>query len=191
MGRVRIIGGKWRGRRLRFPPLAGLRPTPDRVKETLFNWLSTRVAGARCLDLFAGSGSLGFEAASRGAGEVVMVESNPQLARNLRLEASALDPDTIRVCEADALSWIGAERGTFDIVFLDPPFEQRLLAPACRRLDAGWLLAEGASVYIESRLDREGLGLPEGWTVLRARRAGQVRYYLASPGSEPARVKGH
>lgn len=191
MGRVRVIGGKWRGRRLSFPAVEGLRPTPDRVKETLFNWLGSRLAGARCLDLFAGSGSLGFEAASRGAGEVVMVEHDRQLARNLRLVASALEADTVRVYRADALSWITPDRGAFDIVFLDPPFEQPLLVPACRRLDTCASLAEDALVYVECRLDAEALSLPGGWAVLRSRRAGQVRYYLASPQPEPTRSQPH
>ncbi len=191
MGQVRIIGGKWRGRRLRFPPVRGLRPTPDRVKETLFNWLHSRVAGARCLDLFAGSGSLGFEAASRGAREVVMVESNRELVQNLRLEASNLEADAVRIYQADALSWLAPERGPFDIVFLDPPFEPSPVVAVCRRLDTRAALAEGALVYIECRLDAGGLSLPEGWTLTRSRKAGQVRYYLASPQPRSSRPRQH
>lgn len=178
-GRVRIIGGRWRRRVLPVPPDPGLRPTPDRVKETLFNWLGRDTEGARCLDLFAGTGSLGLEAASRGASSVVLVERSPDLARRLEDQARALGADNVTVVTADALAWLSRARDAFDLVLLDPPFDADLLGPACAALARTGLLAPGARVYLETRLAQDALPVPEDWEILRARRAGQVRYYLA------------
>ena len=175
---MRIIGGTHRGRRLKFPLLPGLRPTGDRVKETLFNWLQPFIAGAHCLDPFAGSGSLGLEAASRGAGSVVMLEQADEAAQRLRANTTALGLDRTRVERGDALEWLdrpAVER--FDLAFLDPPFDQQILESACRLLaERGWL-KDDALVYVETAVD-ELPSLPKGWLLWREKRAGQVAYRL-------------
>ena len=178
-GHLRLIAGRYRGRRLPVPEQQGLRPTSDRVRETLFNWLAPVVTGARCLDLFAGSGALGFEVASRGAREVVMVERAPGVVRVLQANARVLGAPEIRVEHADALAWLAAGGTAFDIVFLDPPFAGGLLAPACDLLERNGWLADGAYVYLEAAADGPPPRLPERWQPLREKRAGQVRYALA------------
>lgn len=178
---LRIIGGRWRGRRLSFLDAPGLRPTPDRVRETLFNWLQALIPGARCLDLYAGSGALGFEAASRGAGEVVMVERKPQVCARLRENARRLGAE-VNIVQACAQAYLRAAATPFDVVFLDPPFHQGLVAASLRALVEGGLVRPGGRVYIEAEA---GLGeppLPAGWTLLRSKRAGEVGYHLAEPG---------
>lgn len=175
---VRIIGGRFRGRRLEFPDHEGLRPTPDRVRETLFNWLTPSVVGARCLDAFAGSGALGFEAASRGAREVVMLERAAPVARRLAAHAETLSASSIQVCQADALAWLEGAAEPFDLVFLDPPFARDLLGPVIARLaEHGWI-APGGRVYIESASGAGLPPLPPGWELVRDKTAGQVRYGL-------------
>ncbi len=176
-GKVRIIGGRWRGRRLPVPDLPGLRPTPDRVRETLFNWLAPMMERARCLDLFAGTGALGIEAASRGAASVTLVESSPPAAAALRKHAQVLDQAVVEVVIDEALAWLQGPVRAFDIVFLDPPFGQGLL-PRCLDLlsQRGWLAPE-AHIYLETELD--DLVLPDGWQLTRSRKAGNVRYHLA------------
>lgn len=176
-GQIRIIGGSWRGRKLAFAPLPGLRPTPDRVRETLFNWLAPVVRGAHCLDLFAGSGALGLEAASRGAARCVLVERDAQAAAMLREQVSRLGAGQVQVVEADALRWLATASQPFDIVFLDPPFGAGLL-PACIELleGRGWLAAE-AWIYLETAHATQP-ALPDYWAVHRDKRAGQVRYRL-------------
>lgn len=134
-GTVRIIGGQWKRRRLAVPDVSDLRPTPDRVRETLFNWLAPDVAGACCLDLFAGSGALGFEAASRGAARVVLVEQNTEVVEVLRQEAQTLRGKAIEVVQADALAYLKQSPEPFDIVFVDPPYGKNLVEVACRHLD--------------------------------------------------------
>lgn len=171
---VRIIGGTWRSRVIRFPDAAGLRPSPDRVRETLFNWLGQDLTGLACLDLFAGSGALGFEAASRGASSVVMLETAPEAAAALRANASLLDAKSWRLAAGDALEFLRSHRaGLFDVVFVDPPFASGLIERVLPLLPG--LLAPGARVYVESG---EDLAVPEGWQVLRQGRAGVVRYHL-------------
>lgn len=173
----------WRRRLLRVPDVEGLRPTPDRVRETLFNWLTGAVEGARCLDLYAGSGALGFEAASRGAAAVVLVERDQRAVACLREEADALGATHVDVVQADARHWLEGRASPFDIVFLDPPFGGDPLGPLCGALArAGWL-APGALVYLESRDAIGTQDLPEGWRILRRQRAGQVRYHLAAAGT--------
>ncbi|MTW20276.1 16S rRNA (guanine(966)-N(2))-methyltransferase RsmD [Allochromatium palmeri] len=178
---LRLIGGRHRGRRLSFPDQPGLRPTPDRVRETLFNWVAPLIEGARCLDLFAGSGALGFEALSRGAGDVVLIERAAAVARQLRLNAELLGAANLQVHQADALAWLETTPGTpFDLVFLDPPFAEDLLAPAIERLDRhGWLVPE-SRVYLEAPVHVGFPPLPESWELIRDKTAGQVRYGLAS-----------
>lgn len=175
---LRIIGGTWRGRKLCFPDLAGLRPSPDRVRETLFNWLAPVIAGARCLDLFAGSGALGLEAASRGAAEVVMVERDRTAADVLREHAARLHAASVEIWEGDVLVYLQGPAVTMDVVFVDPPFGSGLLEPAVQALqNRGWL-APGARVYLESR-KRDVIALPDTWDLLRSKTAGQVAYNLA------------
>jgi len=188
--RLRIIAGTWRGRKLAFAPVAGLRPTPDRVRETLFNWLGPSVHGARCLDLFAGSGALGLEAASRGAAEVVLVDADPLVARTLRDQVRLLDARQVSVVQADGERYLRGVPGVFDLVFLDPPFHRGML-PACMQLleQGGWL-APAAWIYIEAERTLEP-PLPPGWTVRRSKEAGQVGYRLVRrPGAVPAKGGG-
>lgn len=185
---VRIIGGEWRGRKLHFPQAAGLRPTPDRVRETLFNWLQFELAGTRCLDLFAGSGALGFEALSRGAGEVVFVERDAASARAISDMLVQLRCNRGRVERVDALAWL--ERGPlsskpFDVVFLDPPYGDALLPVLAARLEDGGWLAPGAWVYLEDAAARGEPTLPPGWTLLRSKSAGDVGYHLARRAQGP------
>ncbi len=179
---VRIIGGEHRGRRLSFPDIPGLRPTGDRIRETLFNWLQPRLPGASCLDLFAGSGALGLEAASRGAGKVLMLDSSPLVVRQLRENISLLRLEQTQVEQADAMVWLGRQSQPFDIVFLDPPFADNLLQDACRRLDEGAWLTANSLVYLEMDAALEGLELPAGWEVLKEKKAGQVKFMLCSRG---------
>jgi 16S rRNA (guanine966-N2)-methyltransferase len=177
---LRLIGGRHRGRRLSFPDQPGLRPTSDRVRETLFNWVAPLIEGARCLDLFAGSGALGFEALSRGAGEVVMVERAAIVARQLRVNAESLGMSNLRVHQADALAWLETPGTPFDLVFLDPPFAEGLLAPAIERLDHHGWLAPGGRAYLEAPVQIGFPPLPESWELIRDKTAGQVRYGLVS-----------
>ena len=171
--RVRIIGGEWRSRIVRFPPAAQLRPTPDRVRETLFNWLGQRLHGLECLDLFAGSGALGFEAASRGATSVTLVERDRETVRHLKAAALELGATQVRVIEAEALAFLERDSARYDVVFLDPPFASGLAEPAMQRLGAR--LKPGARVYAESA---EPLQPGPGWHAVREGRAGSVRYAL-------------
>ena len=175
-GKVRIIAGRFRGSKLEVPNAPGLRPTADRVRETLFNWLQPHLAGARCLDPFAGSGALGFEAASRGAAFVQMMERDPKLAQALRDTAARLHADAVRVYAGDALVRLREPPETrFDIAFLDPPFDAGLHEAALGLLPP-WL-APGARVYVESAAGREP-ALPQGWTLHREGRTREVRYAL-------------
>jgi 16S rRNA (guanine966-N2)-methyltransferase len=178
--RLRIIGGDWRGRRIRFPARPGIRPTPDRVRETLFNWLAPCMAGSRCLDLFAGSGALGLEALSRGAATVTFVELDRATADWLRDVVATLAPGRGVVLHADALRWLEGPPSRFDIVFLDPPFDSGpLLTEAMKRLEShGWLSA-GACIYLEMPVSEGPPVLPDGWLLHRSGRAGAVGYHLA------------
>lgn len=172
---MRIVGGEWRSRRIAFPAREDLRPTPDRVRETLFNWLGQDLRGRACLDLFAGSGALGFEAASRGAIRVVMVERDALAAQALAENRERLSATGVSVVRGDALAYLEAGpgvNGRFDVVFLDPPFRQNLLLSVLERLPR-WL-ADDARVYAESARDV----MPPGWRALRQARAGQVHYQL-------------
>lgn len=178
--KVRIIGGRWRGRKLQFPAAITLRPTPDRVRETLFNWLQPWIADARCLDLFAGSGALGLEAASRGARRVVMVENDTRVAAQLSAHLTTLQASQAEVVCADSVAYLRGTPEPFDIVFLDPPYRQGLLAATCGVLAAGGWLARGAHIYLESEAALADVPLPPGWRLLRSKRAGQVHYGLAA-----------
>ena len=177
---LRIIGGKHRGRKLSFPDAAGLRPTADRVRETLFNWLQNDVTGAHCLDLFAGSGAIGFEAASRGAGSVIFVEADHSVAKSIKTNAELLDMQSvISVIKSKASSWLAQYKGhRFNIVFLDPPFAQQLLSQTIELMAAKDLIAENGYIYIERELNQQLPQLPENWRVIRDKTAGQVAYSL-------------
>jgi 16S rRNA (guanine966-N2)-methyltransferase len=177
---LRVIAGKWRSRKLVFPHQETLRPTPDRVRETLFNWLQTEIAGSICLDLFAGSGALGFEAASRGAGEVVMVEKNRQASSLLVQNRAMLEADNIQLVTADALEWLNRNQRVYDIVFLDPPYRTALLGRCCELLENGSYLAQNAKIYIEQALGDEAIIIPASWRCARKGSAGQVSYKLYS-----------
>ena len=173
-GTLRIIGGDWRSRRLRVPDRPGLRPTPDRVRETLFNWLGQRLDGLACLDLFAGSGALGFEAASRGAARVTMVESDRAALAELERNRAALGAAQVAIVGGDARAFLAGGRAeAYDVVFLDPPFRQNALPAVLGALPAR--LKAGARVYVESDAPLEA---PPPWVELRRGRAGQVSFQL-------------
>ncbi len=175
---LRIIGGQWRGRKLSFPAVEGLRPTGDRIRETLFNWLAPYLPGARCLDLFAGSGALGLEALSRGAAEALLLERDPGAARGLKQNLAMLGSTEGQVIEGDSLKWLGSGAASaFDVVFIDPPFQQRLWQASIDRLEEGGCLANDAAVYIESEPDTP-LEVPAHWHLHRDKTSGQVRYRL-------------
>ena len=176
----RIIGGQHRGRRFHFPPLAGLRPTPDRVRQTLFDWLAPMIHGARCLDLFAGSGALGLEAISRGAAAVTFVEREREALDALREHLATLGA-TAETCFGDALSTLPTLNGRYDIVFVDPPFDSDLRGRVLDALVAADRLSPGGLIYVEGPAD-----LPppqhEGFELHRSKRAGNVGYHLLRRG---------
>lgn len=175
--RLRIVGGRWRGMRIDFPPIEAIRPSPDRVRETLFNWLQTHISGARCLDLFAGSGALGIEALSRGASAATFVEREPQVGRHLTQTLQRLGATGATVETQDALRFLERTPQLFDVVFLDPPFASPLLQAVFSKLPQGWL-APDAHIYVECRSDVPLPPLSPGWTVYRSKQAGQVGYHL-------------
>ncbi len=182
-GRLRIVAGNWRSRLLDIAEVEGLRPTSERVRETLFNWLAPRIHGARCLDAYAGTGALGLEALSRGARSVTFVERSAVAAKQLRRNIDILDAPGASVYQQDALTFLQeAETGPFDLVFLDPPFSDDLVEETCRLLESRRLLAADALVYIE--LPKQGVEarLPVGWRVQKNKTAGNVRYMLVSAG---------
>ncbi len=172
-GAVRIVGGKYRSRVLRVAARPGLRPTPDRVRETLFNWLGQELSGLACLDLFAGSGALGFEAASRGAARVVMVEMDRGALAELESSRAALGAAQVSIVGGDAESFLARQKERFDVVFLDPPFRQNAVPAVLAKLPP--LLLPRARVYVESDAPVEA---DPPWTELKRSRAGQVNYQL-------------
>ncbi|HEX4480406.1 MAG TPA: 16S rRNA (guanine(966)-N(2))-methyltransferase RsmD [Rudaea sp.] len=183
-GRIRIIGGSLRGSKLEVPDAPGLRPTPDRIRETLFNWLMPVIDGARCLDLFAGTGALGIEALSRGAAHVDFVETDVQLARLLRDNLARLFRDDLArakelasVHQSAASRFLESAGSEYDIVFLDPPFGEDVWDSAAAALESHRRLAPGAWIYVESPADR-GISLPDNWIPHREGRAGAVRFAL-------------
>jgi len=169
--KVRIIGGAWRSRMVTVAPVADLRPTPDRVRETLFNWLGQDLSGLACLDLFSGSGALGFEAASRGATRVVLVEKDRAVVAELERSRAALGASQVAIVCVDAADYVKRERERFDVVFLDPPFRQNALPAVFKQLKG----APGTRVYAESS-EPFAPGAP--WRELKQARAGQVSYQL-------------
>ncbi|WP_417581008.1 16S rRNA (guanine(966)-N(2))-methyltransferase RsmD [Nitrincola sp.] len=179
---LRIIGGDWRSRKLPFPTIDGLRPTPDRVRETLFNWLQTSTPGAACLDLFCGSGALGFEALSRGAASVTFVDRAPEVVHQVRQNLNLLKAQNADVICAAVLDWLemkqADQEARYDLVFLDPPFRQNLIKSAATLLETRNLLNSNALIYIETESDWQADGLPENWVLYREKTAGQVSYRL-------------
>ena len=178
---VRIIAGRWKGRRIHFAT-EGIRPTADRVRETLFNWLEPVIRDACCLDMFAGTGALGLEALSRGAARAVFVEQSRLAVSQLKDNITALGCEGAEVIKADARKLAYAGRGPFNIVFLDPPFDtsgdSAGLAKLCTLLESAGCLSAGAHIYIEMAKQAELPSFPAGWDVIRERTAGQVRYAL-------------
>lgn len=179
---LRIIGGIWRGRRLRFPPQEEIRPTPDRVRETLFNWLGPRVVGARCLDLFAGSGALGLEALSRGAAKVIFVERDGVAVRELRARLAEWGAVGGEVEHLDAVRFLGSPARPFEIVFLDPPFASGLLTQVATRLENEHWLSADARIYVETDADTGLPALPATWQITKTKQAGAVGYHLLTRG---------
>ena len=180
---LRIIGGQWRGRKLHFTEVPGLRPTGDRIRETLFNWLTSTITNARCLDLFAGTGSLGLECLSRGAMQVWLLEKNTHaasmLARNLKL----LDAENVQLLKTDSINWLRHQATdtipaeSIDIVFIDPPFADQLWQPAIEGLEAANILASNAYIYIETP-HRQTISVSSNWALIHKKIAGQVCYRL-------------
>ncbi len=178
---IRIIAGQWRGRRLPVPDLPGLRPTGDRVRETLFNWIQTDIRGARCLDLFAGSGALGLEAASRGAADVLMLEKNPVAVSQLRENCHLLKADNIEILQADALRWLEEPASSaFGIVFIDPPFDSEWQSQVLAGLVENGFLAAAGLVYVESASRLPEPVPPTGLKQIKSRQLGEVRMQLFS-----------
>ena len=176
-GQLRIIAGKWRSRKISFPDQAQLRPTPDRVRETLFNWLQADVPGSVCLDLFAGSGALGFEAASRGAARVTMVEQDKNNFSALESNTRLLDADNIDCVLSGAVLWLEGNMDKYDLVFLDPPYKSDLLERCCMLLERRQSLREHAKIYIEHARG-DVISVPANWECLKDKSAGQVVYKL-------------
>lgn len=179
---LRIIGGTWRGRKFPFPDVAGLRPTPDRVRETLFNWLQPVIAGAHCLDLFAGSGALGFEALSRGAASVMMVERDGSAVKHLRENSALLKTTQADILQCEALEFLESSHrdlAPFDLVFLDPPYQHDLINPCCAALQRGGWLSANSTLFIEAERELQSFALPVGFEHVRNKHAGQVGYHLA------------
>ncbi|MDG9759647.1 16S rRNA (guanine(966)-N(2))-methyltransferase RsmD [Pseudomonas sediminis] len=182
-GQLRIIGGEWRSRRFAFPDGPGLRPTPDRVRETLFNWLAPYVEGAHVLDPFAGSGALLLEALSRGAASGLACDLNPASVSALRGHLTTLQCSTGEIQLGDALQLLARPAPQrFDIVLLDPPFHKDLLQDTCNLLEAQNWLADDAWIYTESETAPSTLGLPGNWRLHREKHTGQVHYALWQRG---------
>lgn len=177
-GILRIIGGRWRGRKLSFPDIDGLRPTGDRVRETLFNWLQPVLGGSHCLDCFAGSGALGLEAASRGAGSVVMVELDRQASVALQHNIDQLQAEQCELVSHRIENYLPDAKGPFDVVFLDPPYQLNLWSTVAYALTEQSLLSDGARIYLEYPRRQPEPDLPPSWACLKEKQAGDVKYAL-------------
>ncbi len=176
--KLKIIGGEWRSRVISFDDLPDLRPTPQRVRETLFNWLQPYILGSHCLDLFSGSGALGFEAASRGANQVTQVENHPKAVAKLKANAEMLHTTRLTVVQMDVLNYLTGAAHPHDIIFLDPPFASNCAETVCRLLEEhDWLKPEGLC-YIETPATRQLAELPNNWNILKHKTAGDVGYFL-------------
>jgi 16S rRNA (guanine966-N2)-methyltransferase len=178
-GFIRIVGGAYRGRKLKVADLAGVRPTPDRVRETLFNWLQPVIAGAHCLDLFAGSGALGFESLSRGAASVVMVDQSAPVIDLLRQQMIEFGAKNADIYKATVPHQLKKPAALFDVVFIDPPFQEDLLSPCCTYLEENSFLADNAYIYLEAKETVTAEMLPANWELIKSKKAGLVAYHLA------------
>ena len=177
-GQLRIIGGKWRRRLIRFDQSCDVRPTTDSARETLFNWLQMRIEGSRCLDLFAGSGALGFEALSRGTGHVVFVDSDERCINQIRRTASEFQSVDCEIVHIDAEAYIAGINQEFDIAFVDPPFHRGMAKRAVELLTSGNYMSSDAVIYVETEETSELCELPSGWTELRKKKSGSRLHYL-------------
>lgn len=178
---LRIIGGLWRSRKIFFPDVEGLRPTPDRVRETLFNWLKAEIVGAHCLDLFSGSGALSFEALSRGAGKAVLVEEDKDAFECIQQSAATLQAKKLEMHQQDCLVFLKNEQrnsSPFDIIFVDPPYAKKLLPTCFKLIDIHHWLKQSGLIYFESETPITEQDLPNTWKILKAKRAGNVYYHL-------------
>ena len=189
MNQLRIIAGQWRGRKIDFADHKFLRPSPDRVRETLFNWLQNSIHGAHCLDLFSGSGALAFEAASRGAKTVTCLETQREAAMFIQKNIDRLQAKQITLLQTDAIRYLqtAAPEHTYDLVFLDPPFSGDFMATACSLLETRYWLSQSADIYLESNQALDTFALPENWILKKQKKAGQV-YYGLFARSEPAKA---
>ncbi|MCG8709517.1 16S rRNA (guanine(966)-N(2))-methyltransferase [Brenneria sp. 4F2] len=177
-GQIRIIGGQWRGRKLPVPISPGLRPTTDRVRETVFNWLAPVIQQSRCLDCFAGSGALGLEALSRYAAHATLLEKERIVAQQLTQNLTLLRAENALVVNTDTLQWLSQNGEPFDVVFLDPPFRKDLLNDTLSLLEQQGWLAPDAWIYVETETENAQLVIPENWQLHREKVAGQVAYRL-------------
>jgi 16S rRNA (guanine966-N2)-methyltransferase len=178
--KLRIIGGLWRSRQLHFVDAPGLRPTPARVRETLFNWLQMDIVGTRCLDLYAGSGALGFEAASRGAKAVTQVEQEISACQSLQQNAQALSAQQVTIVQKDVMRFLAGTAEIYDIAFVDPPFGRGLVMPTCQSLEQQGWLGKYAKIYVETERQLDLTGMPDNWQCLKNKSAGEVAYRLFS-----------
>ncbi|QIG07360.1 16S rRNA (guanine(966)-N(2))-methyltransferase [Proteus sp. ZN5] len=178
MGQIRIIGGKWRGRKLPVLDSQGLRPTTDRVKETLFNWLMPVIQDARCLDCFAGSGGLGIEALSRYAHETTFIEYERAVAQQITANLTLLNAENGLVIQDSALSYLAKQGSPYNVVFLDPPFHKGMLSDTIQLLENNGWLAQDCYIYIEEEVKAQTYTIPNHWTLHREKIAGQVAYRL-------------
>ena len=177
-GQIRIIGGQWRGRKLPVPDSPGLRPTTDRVRETLFNWLAPSMVDARCLDCFAGSGALGLEALSRYAASTTLLEMERHVAQQLQKNLATLKAENGKVVNTNTLTYLNQSGTPHDVVFVDPPFRKGLLEETLNLLEVNGWLADGALIYVESEVENGMPPVPANWELHREKIAGQVAYRL-------------
>ncbi|NQY26903.1 MAG: 16S rRNA (guanine(966)-N(2))-methyltransferase RsmD [Piscirickettsiaceae bacterium] len=178
IGQCRIVAGKWRGRKLAIADVEGLRPTPDRVRETVFNWLQSYIGNAVCLDLFAGSGALGFEAISRGAEHVTMVELNTRAVKQLQDNCQILSADNCQIEQQTAQQFIAKTTLQYDLVFIDPPYQADLWTEIAQQLVDNKVLNDNAKIYLECSSKGELPLLPDSWSLLKDKTSGEVRYCL-------------
>ncbi|EYU16756.1 16S rRNA (guanine(966)-N(2))-methyltransferase [Photorhabdus aegyptia] len=178
IGQIRIIGGKWRGRKLPVPDSPGLRPTTDRVRETLFNWLAPIIQEAHCLDCYAGSGALGLEALSRYAAQVTLIEYERNIAKQLSANLDLLSAQNAKVINDSALTYLSQPGKPYDVVFLDPPFRQGMLSETIKLLEEQNWLADESWIYVEAESESTAIDVPVNWQLHREKVAGQVAYRL-------------
>jgi len=177
-GEVRIIGGKWRGRKLPVAKVPGLRPTPNRIRETLFNWLQADVVGAICCDLYCGSGALGIEAASRGADSVVLIDNHKEVASIMTTNLQKLNHNDLQFVAEDVMRFLQQNSKKYDLIFLDPPFKRDLVNATINSIDLSGCLNDNAKIYIETEAEMKNIDIPDNWHLLKQKTHGQVCYRL-------------